>query len=106
MVLTLPSEANSEQQDEIKYRRSIMKAMDAQTAALGQILAEVVSDKHFLSHLEVITINAQMALSSFEKPVQGGEALPKVWENWDDFAARMNDFADQILHNTFNNIVE
>ena len=40
--------------DAVVYRRSLMRAMDAQTAALGQILAWMVPDRNFLSHLEAI----------------------------------------------------
>lgn len=95
-VFALQSEANDDDQDTIDYRQHIMKAMDAQTAALGLILTEMVSDDNFVSHLDVIAINAQMALSNFEKPVEGGEALPKVWEDWDDFATKTNTFSDEI----------
>ena len=96
-MLALPAGAHCDDQDTVDYRQHIMRAMDAQTAALGQILAEMVTDDNFVSHLDVIAINAQMALSSFEKPVEGGEALPKVWEDWDDFAAKMNAFSDEII---------
>jgi cytochrome c556 len=93
---TTPAVANFSEEDSIDYRRHNMKAIDAQTAALGQILSLVVTDVNFVSHLEVIATHAQMALPSFEKEAVGGEALPRVWEDWDDFAAKMNAFADEI----------
>jgi cytochrome c556 len=90
------SDAHDDDQNVIHYRRHIMKAMDAQTAALGQMLSLVIADDNFNSHLEVISINAEMTLSSFEKKVPGGEALPAVWENWDDFSEQMNAFTKGI----------
>ena len=57
---------------------------------------EAMGIDNFNSHLEVISINAEMTLSSFEKKVPGGEALPAVWENWDDFSEQMNAFTKGI----------
>lgn len=88
--------ANFSEEETIDYRRHNMKAIDAQTAALGQILSLVVTDANFVSHLQVIATHAQLALRSFEKKAVGGEALPMVWEDWDDFSAKMTAFADEI----------
>ncbi len=86
-----------EDQDVIDYRQHIMKTMDEQTAAVGKIMSYAVPDEHFASHLEVIALAAQTSLKSFEKEVHGGESLPAVWENWDDFAARMNEFSEGLI---------
>lgn len=82
--------------DTIAYRRYLMQAMDAQTAALGQILAWMVADAHFVSHLEVIEANATMAVGAFEPVVAGGESLPRVWADREDFAVRMQALADGV----------
>ena len=95
-ALVLPSAAQAVDQDVIDYRQHIMNTMDAQTAALGQILSLAIPDDHIVAHLEVIALSSQQALSSFEKKVLGGEALPKVWEDWEDFSAKMNDFSEKI----------
>ncbi len=92
----LPSKAFAEDQDVIDYRQHIMKALDAQTAAVGQILSFSIPEDQLPSHLETIAITAKTALKSFEQNVPGGEALPAVWENWGDFTARMNDFVDRM----------
>tara|TARA_R110002095_G_scaffold23803_1_gene25025 strand:- start:126 stop:575 length:450 start_codon:yes stop_codon:yes gene_type:complete len=93
-ALVLPTAAQADDQDVIDYRQNIMKAMDAQTAAVGKIMSYAIPDDNFASHLESIALAAQTALSSFKEEVQGGESLPAVWENWDDFAEKMNTFSD------------
>ena len=82
--------------DTVDYRRYLMRAMDAQTAALGQILAWMVMDAHFVSHLEVIAANARMSVGAFEPTVVGGEALPRIWTDRKDFVHRMQALADGV----------
>lgn len=82
--------------DAVVYRRYLMRAMDAQTAALGQILAWMVPDRNFLSHLEAIAANARLSVGAFEPAVAGGDSLPRVWADQEDFAARMQALADGI----------
>jgi len=82
----------AENQDVIDYRQRIMKTLDAQVAALGQILSGATPDDQVVSHLETIALAAAQSLESFEPKIEGGEALPVVWTKWDDFSAKMNDF--------------
>ena len=83
-------------QDAVLYRRSLMRSMDAQTAAVGQILAWMVADRNFVLHLEAIAANARMSVGAFEPVVAGGESLPRVWADREDFAARMQTLADGV----------
>ena len=69
-----------------------MKTLDAQVAALGQILSGATPDDQVVSHLEVIALSAAQSAKSFEPKVEGGESLPVVWTKWDDFSAKMKDF--------------
>ena len=78
----------------VVYRQHLMRAMDAQTAALGQILAWIVPDRNFVLHLEALAANARLSVGAFEPAVAGGEALPRVWTDPEDFAARMRALAD------------
>ena len=82
--------------DAVAYRRSLMRAMDAQTAAVGQILAWMVTDRNFVLHLESIAANARMSVGAFEPAVAGGKSLPRVWTEGEDFAARMQALADGV----------
>lgn len=96
MILTLPATSRAEDQDVIEYRQHIMKAMDAQTAAVGKILSFAIPEDQLPSHLETIAIMASTALKGYEEKVVGGESLPAVWDDWEDFSARMNDFATKM----------
>jgi cytochrome c556 len=78
--------------DAVVYREHIMNTLEVQVAALGQILSGATPDDQVVSHLETIAETASQALKSFEPKVEGGEALPVVWQKWDDFSARMKDF--------------
>ena len=78
----------------VVYRQHLMRAMDAQTAALGQILAWMVADRNFLLHLEAVAANARLSIGAFEPAVAGGKSLARVWTDREDFAARMQALAD------------
>ncbi|MGE4062860.1 MAG: cytochrome c [Rhodospirillaceae bacterium] len=91
-VGTLAPAFAAENQDVIDYRQRIMRTLDAQVAALGQILSGATPDDQVVSHLETIAEAAAQSLKSFEPKVEGGESLPVVWTKWDDFSAKMKDF--------------
>lgn len=94
-VAIMPVTASADDQDVIDYRQRIMKTLDAQVAAIGQIMSGATPDDQVVSHLEVIALTASTSLKSFEPKVEGGESRPEVWANWSDFEARMNDFAEK-----------
>lgn len=79
----------------IDYRQHIMKTLNEQSAALGQILSTSVADTNTRAHLQAIALAASIALKAFEPKVQGGEAKPDVWTNWPDFSKRMKEFAQK-----------
>ena len=79
----------------IEYRQHIMKTLNEQSAALGQILSTTVPDTNTQVHLQTIALAASLALKAFEPKVPGGEAKPDVWANWPDFSKRMNEFAQK-----------
>jgi cytochrome c556 len=87
--------AQAEDEDVIDYRQHIMKTLEAQSAALGQILSGAIPDDNLVTHLDTLALTASTALKSFEPKVQGGEAKPEVWTKWPDFSKRMKDFADK-----------
>lgn len=92
-VACLMSTAGAADQDAIEYRQHVMKTLNEQSAALGQILATAVPDDNVVAHLEVIALSASTALKAFEPKVAGGESKAKVWSDWADFSKRMNEFA-------------
>jgi cytochrome c556 len=85
--------ASADNSDAIDYRQHIMKALNEQAGALGEILSGAVPDDNVLAHLDSIALTASTALKAFEPKVPGGEAKPEVWSNWPDFSRRMNEFA-------------
>ena len=92
-AILLPGAANAfEDKDVIDYRQNIMKSLDSQTAALGMVISTQITSENLVQHLDTIALTAKMSLKSFEQKVQGGESLPAVWDKWDDFKKRMNDF--------------
>ena len=85
--------AFADDQDVIDYRKHIMQTLDAQSAALGQILSYAAPDDNVVAHLDAIALTASTALKAFEPKVPGGDAKPEVWSDWADFSKRMNEFA-------------
>lgn len=91
-----PETGDRSDQDAVLYRRALMRAMDAQTAALGQILAWVVADVNFVFHLEAIAANARLSVGAFEPAVGGGASLPNIWTDRQEFTAQMQTLADRV----------
>lgn len=89
----LPTASMADDQDVIDYRRHIMETLKAQTAALGMIMSGAIPDDNVIAHIDILAATAATALKSFEPKVDGGDARAEVWAQWDDFSARMNDFA-------------
>lgn len=95
VALTFCANTFATDDDVIQYREHIMKALNEHAGALGQMLSGVVPKDNAAAHLEAIALIASTALKAFEPKVPGGEAKPQVWSQWDDFAKRMNDFAQK-----------
>jgi cytochrome c556 len=87
-----PMVAHADDKDVIDYRQHIMKALDAQTAAIGMIVSTQIPEDNLVQHAEAIAMIAKTAKKSFEAKVVGGEAKPEIWANWADFSKRMDDF--------------
>ena len=85
----------ADDKDVIDYREHIMKSLNEQSAALGQILMMAVPTDQTQAHIDALALTASTALKAFEPKVQGGETKPEVWAKWDDFSRRMKDFADK-----------
>jgi len=90
-ALVLASDQAS-RQDVIKYREAIMKTMNQQAAALGQIASTVIPQTNLTAHFEIIALTASAALQAFKPDVPGGKAKPEIWSNWPDFSKRMAQF--------------
>jgi len=91
--LLWPALAGADEQDTIDNRKHVMQTLQAQTAALGMIMSGAIPDDNAIAHMDILAATAATALKSFEPKVEGGDAKAEVWAQWDDFSARMNDFA-------------
>ncbi|HEY6640897.1 cytochrome c [Povalibacter sp.] len=94
-TLLLPLAGQADDKDVLEYRQRIMKSLQEQTAAFGQILSGAGPTENTLAHMETLALSASVALKAFEAKVPGGEAKPEIWSNWPDFAKRMQEFADK-----------
>jgi cytochrome c556 len=82
-------------QDVIQYREDVMKTLEEQSAALGEIASGVIPDDNMMTHMKILGLTASTALKAFVAKVPGGEAKPAIWSNWDDFSKKMTDFAQK-----------
>jgi len=92
-MIAVPTVVSADEKDVIDYRQNIMRALGAQSAALGQTMSAAAPEENFAAHLEIIALLASTALKSFEPKVLGGESSPEVWAKWADFSEKMNAFA-------------
>jgi len=95
LTLSLPLVGNADDKDAVEYRKHIMKSLEHQTAALGQILSGAGPAENTVAHMETLALTASTALKSFEAKVPGGGSKPEVWKNWADFSKRMQEFAEK-----------
>ncbi len=95
VLLASQQAAHADDQDAIDYRELIMKELDAESAALGMIVSGQIPPDSLSLQAKAIASSAKSALKAFEPKVPGGEAKPDVWSKWDDFAKRMQTFAQK-----------
>ena len=75
------------------YRHHAMEAIGGHTAAFFDILQGKVPHQEQLAlHAGALADLSAIVGSLFEVNAPGGHALPEIWENPDDFAARVADF--------------
>jgi cytochrome c556 len=99
VVMLLPMVGHTDDKDKDKdvmeYRQHLMKSLEQQAAALGQILSGAGPAENTVAHMQALALTASIALKSFEPKVPGGAAKPEVWNDWADFSKRMQEFADK-----------
>tara|TARA_R110000868_G_scaffold332848_1_gene593800 strand:+ start:256 stop:711 length:456 start_codon:yes stop_codon:yes gene_type:complete len=99
-VAVTPMVAHADDQDTIDYRKHVMATLGAQAAALFMTLQQKAPAENFAHHVKALAVTSTQALKAFEPNVEGGtakgDALPKVWSNWDDFASKMNELVAKL----------
>ena len=77
----------------IDYRQHTMAAVGGHMQAAVDILRQQVPHTdHMAVHANALAELAELAPTLFPDGSAGGDALPSIWENADDFAARLDDF--------------
>ena len=61
-------------------------------AAVDILRQKVPHTDHMAVHATALAALAELAPTLFPEGSEGGDSLPGIWENADDFAARLDDF--------------
>lgn len=75
----------------VDYRQHTLQAMGGHLQAAVDILRQKVPHgEHMVTHANAIADLAEIAPTLFPEGSQGGDALPAIWEQPEDFAERVN----------------
>lgn len=91
--LTLLTASAVAAEGEVDYRQHVYKAIGGHMSAMADIVQQKVSHgSHMALHADAMADLAVMAKTLFPAGSEGGDALPGIWANPDDFAARLDRF--------------
>lgn len=80
-------------EDDQEYRHEVMEAIGAHATALRAILEEKVPHREHLSiHVNAIADLASITHTLFPEGSEGGEALPAIWEEPEEFKKAVERF--------------
>lgn len=76
-----------------EYREHVMEAIGGHMQSMADIVrGKVDHQDHFALHANAMADLAGIAGTLFPDGSQGGDALPAIWQNSDDFAEKIRDF--------------
>ena len=82
-------------EDQVEYRQEVMSAIGGTMGALAKILRQEVDRPNDIAPLAgALAELAEAAQSVFPEGSEGGDALPEIWEEPEDFAERLTTFRD------------
>ena len=82
-------------EDQVEYRQEVMSAIGGTMGAIGKILKQEVDRPSDLAPLAAALAElATTAQSVFPEGSEGGDALPEIWEDPEDFADRLQALKD------------
>ncbi|MCY4096558.1 MAG: cytochrome c [Gammaproteobacteria bacterium] len=77
-------------EDQVEYRQEVMSAIGGTMGALAKILRQEVDRPNDIAPLAAALAElAETAQSVFPEGSEGGDALPEIWEEPQDFAERL-----------------
>ncbi len=80
---------------EVEYREHTMEAVGGHMQAMVDILRQKVAHtSHMSLHANAMADMASIAPTLFPEGSEGGDALPEIWSNPDDFAERLTAFEE------------
>ena len=78
-----------------EYRHHVMEAVGGHMQSAADILRQKVPHQaHLALHANALGELSTIADTLFPEGSQGGDALPAIWENPDDFAGKLADFGE------------
>lgn len=78
----------------VQYRVNVMRGIGANAAAIGLTFRnDLPQSQNLAFHAGAIALDARAAVSAFTPKVLDGVAKPEIWDNWKDFADRLNKLA-------------
>jgi cytochrome c556 len=82
--------------DIVEYRQQMMRTLDAQFTAVMLILTHRAPVTHIDLHMEALLETSKLGFKVFEPAVYGGGSRHKVWDDWEGFSVRMNEFNERL----------
>lgn len=95
LALALAAVPVSADEGAAEYREHVMEAIGGHMQSTVDILRQKVPhQEHLQLHVNALADMAGIADTLFPPGSEGGDALPEIWEEPDDFAARLETFRD------------
>ena len=80
---------------EVDYRKHTMAAVGGHMQAIADIIrGKVPHTDHLVVHADALADLAQIATTLFPTGSEGGDTLPAVWENAEDFQSKLAAFKE------------
>ena len=82
-------------EEEAEYRHDVMEAIGGHFGAIIKIVrGEVPHEDHLNTHVDAIAGLSKLTGDLFPEDSAGGEALPKIWEEPEKFAEKVDAFKE------------
>ncbi|MEZ5558685.1 MAG: cytochrome c [Pseudomonadales bacterium] len=95
LALTLTTASALADEGAAEYRHHVYEALGGHMQSMADILRQKVAHTdHLAPHARAIADLSEIAPTLFPAGSEGGDALPAIWENPDDFNAKMTAFGE------------
>jgi cytochrome c556 len=95
LVLALAALPAAASEGGVDYRTHVMAAVGGHMQSAAEILRQRVPyQAHLTLHAEALAELAGITDTLFEEGSEGGDALPEIWQDVENFDAKLNDFQE------------